>query len=462
MRAQGASILGPLVHHFVRTGERMHSRIALMAMVVVGVSANIAPLGAQARPDTSKAKRDSIAAADSIRLVRELERQQSQQPASSGQQQRGGQSGSTNPRLLPDFSAVGDIVGDLSPKGSTMSDPGKRADIREVELAVQAAVDPFFRGDVFLGISDAEGISIEQAFLTTTALPQQLEVRMGRYLMPVGKINLTHRHDLHTIEYPWVVQRFLSDDGLKGTGLWALRVFSPFGFYQELNVTAVDRFGERDDSLTALEPVNKKLSGLAYSARLRNYWDLSESTNFELSGTALTGVREQPVAPSVFTGTESANAVGARQTLVGADVTFRWRPLQQGLYKSFIGQAEFMRQINEKNPSLPGGVGISTGDYLGPQRNVNGGYVFLRYQTTQRTYLGTRYDYVQSYDASVNPDFHAASAYLEFFPSEFSKLVAGYERILRGGQGSGFAENTMDRILVQASFALGPHKPHPF
>jgi hypothetical protein len=270
--------------------------------------------------------------------------------------------------------------------------------------------------------------------------------------MPVGKINLTHRHDLHTIEYPWLNQMFFGPEGLKGTGLWVTRVFAPFGFFQEVNLTAVDRFGEGPEDLQVGEPLNKKLSGLTYSARLRNYWDLSQSTNFEVSATALTGKREQPITP-----VDEVNAVGARQTLVGADVTFRWRPLQQGLYKSFIFQAEWMRQMNEKDPELPAAT-----TFFGPTTDINGGYAFARTQLTQRTYFGARYDFVESYDTAVEPDFHAASGYFEYFPSEFSKIVAGYERILKGGARGGFDADKVDRIILQASFALGPHKPHPF
>jgi hypothetical protein len=422
-------------------------------------------LGAQ-QPDTlTKPQRDSIAAADSIRLVRELERLQNEPRAQPPSTATGSTAGPTNPRLLPDISAVGDIVGDLSPDGSTLEDANKRADIREIEIALQAAVDPYFRGDVFLGFSDEEGVSIEQAFLTTTALPQQIELRLGRYLLPVGKINLTHRHDLHTVDYPWVVQRFLGAEGLKGTGLWGLRVFAPFGFYQELNVAVSDRFGERDEALQTAEPVNRRLSGLAYTARLRNYWDLSEAANLELSGTAMTGVREQPIAPLVpEAGEVTVNAVGARQTLLGADLTYRWRPLQQGLYKSFILQAELMRQLNERSPvaTPPLPDGATAVAYLGPTRDVTGAYAFARWQTSRRSYVGGRYDFVQSYDSGADPDLQAASLYLEFFPSEFSKLLVGYERVFQGGLSSGFGTDALHRILLQATFALGPHKPHPF
>jgi hypothetical protein len=403
-------------------------------------------------PDSirARARADSLARAraDSIRLVRELEamgRQDTTRPALPGQVRP---TGSTNPRLLPDFSAVGDLVGDFSPKGSTQEDGG-RFSVREIELAVQAAVDPYFRGDIFLGISDVEGIAVEQAFLTATSLPWRLEARLGRYLMPLGKQNTTHRHDLHTVEYPYVLQRFLGEEGLKGTGVYLARVLSPFGFYQELILTAVDRFGEAPEDLIAAEPSNHKLSGLGYSARFRNYWDLGEASNIELSASGMTGRREQPLAAPLG----EVNAALARQTLAGVDFTFRWRPLQQGLYKSFLFQTEFFRQFNSGNPVLP--EGTTQADYLGPTRNFSGAYVFARYQLTRRGYFGGRFDWVQDPEADGDR-LMAGTALYEYFPSEFSKLIAAFERrSLKGAGGT-------TRLLLQASFAVGPHKPHPF
>jgi hypothetical protein len=409
-------------------------RIAVGAASLCAIAAS--PLRAQQRPIT---RADSIekARADSIALVRALE----------GAGGRGGeQPGPSNPRLLPDISAVGDFIADLSPKGSTQED-ATRIGVREIELAFQAAVDPYFRGDVFLGINDVDGIGIEQAYLTATAIPE-LELRLGRFLMPFGKQTTTHRHDLHAIEYPWVIQQFFGPEGLKGTGIYASKVFAPFGWYQELIVSAVDRLGEAVEGLAPDEPVNKNLDGLGFSARLRNYWDVSESTNFELSGSAITGLLEQPL--SGVSG-DSPNAVAARQTTFAGDVTFRWRPLQQGLYKSFILQAEVMRQVNERfSLALPGNI-----TYSGPMRDATGGYVFARYQLTRRLYVGGRGDYVDD-PFSADGTLTAGSGYFEWFPSEFSKLVAGYERVNRTGL------EGVNRFLLQASFALGPHKPHPF
>ena len=437
--------------------SRSHGIPAIPWTVVILAFLAWAPASAQQRDSTrrdSTARRtpaDSARAADSIAVLRELERLQREPRA----QTQGQQQGPTNPRLLPDISVVGDLIADASPKGSTQ-EGGERFSVREVELAVQAAVDPYFRGDVFLGVSDLEGIGIEQAYLTATSLPWGLEVRLGRFLMPVGKQNTTHRHDLHTVDYPYAIQRFFGEEGLKGTGIYASRIFAPFGFYQELILTAVDRFGEAEEGAApTFEPINKKLTGLGYSARLRNYWDLNEASNFELSLSGVTGKREQPI---LELGEVAPFSTGARQSVVGADFTYRWRPLQQGLYKSFIVQAEFMRQLNERDPrlDLPAGVPSSNFTYGGPSTDLSGAYVFARYQVTRRAYLGARFDTFQEEADATRRTSTAASGYLEYFPSEFSKLMAAYERY---SPTEGSAAN---RILLQATFALGPHKPHPF
>lgn len=444
-----------------------------------------ATAGAQ-RPDTTSkpdtlARRDSAAIADSIARADSIFFAGQLGPANapSGQPAApsGGARGPINPRLLPDISVVGDLVGDLSPDGSTQED-GARFGIREIEVALQANVDPYFRGDVFLGFNDVEGVAVEQAFLTATALPHGIEARLGRFLMPVSKQNTTHRHDLHTIEYPYVLQAFLGDEGLTGTGISVSKIFAPFGFYQELQLTAVDRFGEASEDFETAEAVNHHLGGLGFSARLRNYWDLTQAANIELSASAVTGEREQPFecvvqpasgepAPCGFAGplgeiAPERRGVAARQTTAGLDLTYRWKPLREGLYESFILQAEWLRQFNRAPGDLPDPLTPAPGDvatrtYLGPTRDYDGAYAFARYQLTRRLYVGSRYDWLEDPSAD-GATLQALSGYLEWFPSEFSKLMAGYERAMPDAPGA----EALNRILLQATFALGPHKPHPF
>ena len=412
-----------------------HRRAPWLAAVVVALSLFVeaTPAAAQRQGEPSFHPRDARA------------------PSAARKQVPQGQA---NSRLLPDISLVGDLIADLSPDGGTQED-GARFSIREVEVALQAAVDPTFRGDVFLGFSDAEGVHIEQAFLTATSLPWHLEMRLGRFLAPFGKQNTTHRHDLHTVDHSLVGQRLLGEEGLKGTGVYLARSAAPFGFFQELILTATEGLGEPgheheegEDELVTEEPTNKDLDGLAYSARLRNYWDLSNASNLEISGSAMTGKRVRPALTSIG----NANAIAMRQTTFGGDVTFRWRPPRQGLYKSFIAQAEFMTQQNDNVDPLSVPSGALTPTH---EDDYSGYYVFGRYQISRRGYFGARFDAVD------DPEFlgertNAVSGYWQFYPSEFSKIVAKFERV------SPKSFQAFNRFLLQATFALGPHRPHPF
>ena len=425
-----------------------------------------------APPADSAALADSLERArqDSITLVRELERIR----AEPRNRVPGGAAGDTtrstqgaarggNPRLLPDISALGDLVGDLSPDGSTLED-GQRFGVREIELAIQANVDPYFRADFILGVH-GDAVEVEEAYATTTSLPWALQLRLGRVHLPFGKQNVIHRAELHAIEYPHVIRRFLGDEGGRGDGIFASRVLAPFGFYQELQLGVMDRFGgeahaheeeaggAEEVEATPAEPANRRLSGLGYVGRFRNYWDLSEAANLELSASAATGRSAQPFDREIADG---VNAVNARQSIVGVDATYRWRPLQQGLYRSLIVQAEWMRQLNEEVADRSDPLGGPDMLYEGPRGDYDGAYLFARWQTSRRTFVGARYDWLQD-DEADGDTFGAVSGYLTWFPSEFAKLVAGYERVMPAG-----GADAVNRILLQATFSVGPHRPHPF
>src|SRR5689334_20515045 len=90
-------------------------------VLLVAASATASAQRDTTRRDTTarRTPSDSARIADSIAVVRELERLRAEPRARQPGQQQPTQGGPTNPRLLPDISAVGDLVGDLSPKGST-------------------------------------------------------------------------------------------------------------------------------------------------------------------------------------------------------------------------------------------------------------------------------------------------------------------------------------------------------
>jgi hypothetical protein len=93
--------------------------------------------------------------------------------------------------------------------------------------------------------------------------------------------------------------------------------------------------------------------------------------------------------------------------------------------------------------------------YAGPVRGFSGAYLFGRYQVGRRSFVGARGDWIEDPEADGEP-LRAASVFVQFFPSEFSKFVLGFERTMPSGQ------QATNRLLLQSTFAVGPHRPHPF
>lgn len=340
----------------------------------------------------------------------------------------------------PDLSVIGDLLSDLSPDGSTLED-GDRFQVREAELGLQAVVDPYFRGDFFISLK-GEDIELEEGYLTSLALPHRFQLKAGKFHLPYGKVNLTHRPEIHTIEYPSVIQEFFGGDGFASTGFWVSKLLSPFGFYQELIGVVGNDLGEgvagaadgassgaeesgSDNGQTSDRDLFDDLGDRLFLGHLKNYVDLTEAANLELGLSAATGKADR------------GDPASQRLTFYGVDAIYRWRPPASSLYKSLILQSEATWRTSEGPTDF-------------------GAFLFGQYQVGRRWYLGARYDYVEHPDSEPRERENSISGYLTLYPSEFSLFRVGYEH-----RAFDVADD-LDRILVQAVVTLGPHRPHPF
>src|SRR5438105_1046056 len=102
-------------------------------------------------------------------------------------------------------------------------DPQQRGfNARNTELAFDGAVDPYFEGFaniVFKLDNDNETeVEVEEAFMQTTNLPYNLQLKAGQFFAAFGRINPTHPHTWDFADAPLVHGRLLGPDGLRGVG----------------------------------------------------------------------------------------------------------------------------------------------------------------------------------------------------------------------------------------------------
>jgi hypothetical protein len=102
--------------------------------------------------------------------------------------------------MNPEISATGDV------QFSAQSDvEGLDLQLAEVEVALQATLDPYSYTKIFLTWGEDE-VGVEEAYIYWTGLPGKLRADVGKYRMAVGDLNRWHRHALPETNYPLVNQ----------------------------------------------------------------------------------------------------------------------------------------------------------------------------------------------------------------------------------------------------------------
>ena len=97
------------------------------------------------------------------------------------------------------------------------------------EITIYSIVDPYF--DLFAVLHVAqEHAGLEEAYITTRKLPYGFQVKAGKFLSGIGRINEQHVHYLDFVDRPLVLKAFFGEEGLNEPGARITWV-APTDFY---------------------------------------------------------------------------------------------------------------------------------------------------------------------------------------------------------------------------------------
>lgn len=379
--------------------------------------------------------------------------------------------------LNPKISVIADFVG----KTGTGGDPSQTGDgfhLREVEIGLQAEIDPYARADFFIGGMNDGGAApeLEEGFVTLHSLPFGFQARGGKFRATFGRLNMVHPHELPQVDSPLALDAFLGEGRLTSSGVELSRLFSPFGFFTEATYALLQDLGGEhghgdshgDGPTTTLTddqenvvtvPVfveehtpAQRLRNFAQVVKVRGYADLSESANLEWG---FSGALHEP--QDVVDGNGAVVHDFNRKRLGAVDLTFRWKPLAQGSYRSVLWRTEGLYTDQTLAPLYH----PVDGNEESPAARINrrGGYSYVEVQTGKRWRMGVRGDYLEDPEIRSNETPHitrAVAPYVSFSLSEFNRFRVQWTRKDLPGN------ETENLGYLQWTVVLGPHGAHSF
>jgi len=342
-------------------------------------------------------------------------------------------------------------------------DPQQRGfNARNIELAFNGAVDPYFEGFaniVFKLNNDNETeVEVEEAFLQTTSLPFNLQLKAGQFFAAFGRLNAVHPHAWEFADAPLVSGRILGPDGLRGVGA-QISWIVPVPWYSQVIFAVQNGRGGtgysfrnpgEDGIFFGRMTTDREMRGLqdfVWIPRWENSVDLSP-TQVVLAGVS---------------GAFGSNETGAnsRTQIYGADLLYKWKSANaEGGFPFVKWQTEFMYRRFEA------GRGVNESFPVAETFHDWGLYSQVLWGFKKGWVAGIRGDYLDMEDSKFTDDFERQSrsrisANLTWYPTEFSKIRLQYNHDFLA-ENFFLPDRDVDSVFLQFEFILGAHGAHKF
>ena len=327
--------------------------------------------------------------------------------------------------------------------------------LEELELGLQAYVNPYARGDIFFSMEGIEqpDISLEEAYVSIIkGLPLDMNIRLGKYRVEFGKLNMVHPHALPFVGSVLVQERFLGEGGLNDLGLTASFLLPTGEVYSRLSLDIL-----AGTSIGVLEPGQEASGGgagiidttdgpalYAQAGRAMTFIPLGDESDIEIGLSALTGIHD-PYAKLRF-------------WYWNLDFKYKWKP---DSYTSLVVQGEWL--VNLRHAHRDRELVPFTDDGGNPvRRSITsaGMYFFADYQFFKVYSAGGRLDWAESpYHADDRA--WAVAVFAGYYPVEETLGLRLHYQHTRTTPPRGDAAS-VNWIGLQAVLSIGPHKAHPF
>ena len=326
--------------------------------------------------------------------------------------------------------AIGFIIDTV---GSYQEIGGGNFELRQAEIGISASIDPFARGYAIINGNDDE-IGVEEAAIVTTSLPYNLTLKGGRFFADFGRLSKFHDHDLPFTNRPIVLDEYV--DGESQANGVELNYLAPIDPYMTLTLGWYNKIGAENERVSNLAP--RPLNQFTYLLKPATFINLNDANSVDLG---ISWAYTPKLNSYNVDGVEVLTDGKARQ-LVDFEVTYRYIPLEEASYRSFVWGTEFLYNRESYND----GTDIAP-TFSG--ENAFGLYIYIEPRITRRLYPGFLFQWVEPIDG-VGANTLAYSPYLTVWASEFQRIRLQYQYL----DAPGAHEN---QFFLQWTAILGSH-----
>ena len=336
-------------------------------------------------------------------------------------------------------------------------DPQQRGfSLRNAELSLDGAVDPYLKGfaNIVLKLDDANEteIELEETYLQTTSLPDNLQFKAGQFFAAFGRQNAQHPHAWAFVDEPLVLNRMFGGEGLRNVGT-QVSWLAPLPFYTEITLGVFNGEGGtassfRDPSIDATHgrtPVDRNLGGpgdLLYVPRIASSFDLTDAQTLVLGASGAVGPND--------------SGADTQTRVYGVDAYWKWKsPKAHGGFPFVSWQTEALHRDYEAGPDPEHAL---TAESLTDE----GLYSQVLWGFSEGWVAGLRGEYVTGNHGQFDTNDiyrgtrERVSPNLTWYPSEFSKIRLQYNA------DHGDRLGNEQSVWCQVEFLLGAHAAHKF
>ena len=356
------------------------------------------------------------------------------------------------------------------PSGGDVGPPKRSFGLGETELALAANIDPYFRGVAIASLAPDGGVSVEESYFQTLAMPYGFKIKGGRFFSGIGYLNEQHQHAWDFQDAPLVYKAFVGGQ-LKQDGL-QLKWVAPTDLFMEAGA----EFSTGDQ----FPGGNRNRNGVGSNALFGTVGgDIGVSTAWRVGVSYLqTASATRSYLDTDILGGAVSNTFNGSAKLLGLNGVLKWAPNGNATGTNVKLQGEYFRlrqsgllTYDDSAQAVPQFGAPLSNNFSAVQ---SGWYTQAIWQFMAQWRIGYRYDalsfgkvsngIVNSGAGPAAADFPLLANYspsrntlmLDWSPTEFSRLRLQFA-VDKSRLGA-----TDNQLFVQYIYSLGAHGAHQF